>query len=136
MRRPHPRRAASRSEREGDRARLRRLFPGAGQAAPPPAVERTIDGIVDLLDGKNVDLTGVDLDMAGVAPFRRKVHEVVRNIPPRIDPHLRAGRGARRRTRLGTRRQAGDGEKPLRSRRTVPSGVITSSAVGRRVVVR
>jgi methylated-DNA-[protein]-cysteine S-methyltransferase len=64
------------------RARLGALFPEAREAAPPDRVARAIDGIVALLEGRAVDLTGVDLDMEGVPPFHRKVYAVVRAIPP------------------------------------------------------
>lgn len=64
------------------RARLGALFPEAREAAPPDRVARTIDGIVALLEGEAVDLTGVDLDMEGVPAFHRRVYAVVRTIPP------------------------------------------------------
>jgi methylated-DNA-[protein]-cysteine S-methyltransferase len=64
------------------RARLLRRCPNAREAAPPAAVQRAIDGIVALLRGEPQDLSDVDLDMRGVAPFARGVYEVARAIPP------------------------------------------------------
>lgn len=64
------------------RARLGVLFPEAREASPPDRAARAIDGIVALLAGDAVDLTGVHLDMAGVPAFHQKVYAVVRGIPP------------------------------------------------------
>lgn len=64
------------------RARLRRLFPGAREAPPPPAVGRAAAGVVALLGGEAADLSTVELDMDGVPAFHRRVYEVVRAIPP------------------------------------------------------
>ena len=64
------------------RARLRRRFPDASEAPPPPAVQRAIDGIVALLQGEAIDLAAVALDMAGVPAFERRVYEVARTILP------------------------------------------------------
>lgn len=63
------------------RARIGVLFPEAREAAPSGRVARAIDDIVALLEGKAVDLTGVDLDMEGVPAFHRRVYAVVRAIP-------------------------------------------------------
>ena len=64
------------------RGRVRRRFPGASEAPPPPEVGRAIDGIVGLLRGEASDLSGVVLDMDRVAPFDRGVYAVARTIPP------------------------------------------------------
>src|SRR6266850_6912827 len=64
------------------RARMRRQFPGAREAAPPLEVQRAIEGIVALLRGEGRDLSGVPLDMDGVPPFHRRVYEATRAIPP------------------------------------------------------
>jgi methylated-DNA-[protein]-cysteine S-methyltransferase len=64
------------------RARMRRRFPGAPEAPPPPSVQRAIEGIVQLLQGDAIDLAAVALDMAGVPSFDRRVYEVARTIPP------------------------------------------------------
>jgi methylated-DNA-[protein]-cysteine S-methyltransferase len=64
------------------RARLRRRFPEARDAAPSAEVQRAIDGITALLRGEARDLSGVALDMARVPAFNRRVYEVARTIPP------------------------------------------------------
>jgi methylated-DNA-[protein]-cysteine S-methyltransferase len=64
------------------RARMRRRFPTAPESRPPPSVQRTIEGIVQLLQGEAVDLAAIALDMAGVPSFDRRVYEVARTIPP------------------------------------------------------
>jgi methylated-DNA-[protein]-cysteine S-methyltransferase len=69
------------SER-GALARMRRRVPDAREAPPPPDVRHALDGIVALLRGETVDLTGVALDMDRVPPFERRVYEVARTIPP------------------------------------------------------
>jgi methylated-DNA-[protein]-cysteine S-methyltransferase len=63
------------------RERLRRRFPGAREATPPPAARRVIDGIVALLAGEPRALDDVTLDMDGVPEFNRRVYEVARTIP-------------------------------------------------------
>jgi methylated-DNA-[protein]-cysteine S-methyltransferase len=64
------------------RARVLRRFPDAREAAPPPDVQRTLDGIVALLRGEANALESVPLDMDGVPSFHRRVYEVARTIPP------------------------------------------------------
>ena len=64
------------------RARMRRRFPATAEAPPPPSVQRTIEGIVQLLQGEASDLAAIALDMAGVPSFDRRVYEVARTIPP------------------------------------------------------
>jgi len=64
------------------RARMLHRFPTAGEAMPPPEVQRSIDCIVALLRGEASDLSAVALDMDGVPPFHRRVYEVARSIPP------------------------------------------------------
>jgi O-6-methylguanine DNA methyltransferase len=66
------------------RARMLHRFPAAGEAVPPPEVQRAIDGIVGLLRGEANDLSGVALDMEHVPAFHRRVYEVARTIPPGI----------------------------------------------------
>src|SRR5215472_1152243 len=68
-------------ERE-TRARMLHRFPAAGEAAPPPEVQRVIDRIVALLRGETSDLSAVPLDMNGVPEFHRRVYEAARSIPP------------------------------------------------------
>jgi methylated-DNA-[protein]-cysteine S-methyltransferase len=63
------------------RARLLRQLPDAREAPPPPAIRRAIEDIVALLGGEARDLASVALDMAGLAPFQRRVYEAARRIP-------------------------------------------------------
>jgi methylated-DNA-[protein]-cysteine S-methyltransferase len=64
------------------RARMLRRFPSAQEAAPPPDVQRALDGIVALLRGEVSPLESVPLDMEGVPQFHRRVYDVARTIPP------------------------------------------------------
>ena len=63
-------------------ARLRRHLPDAEPAQPPPAVRAAIDGIVALLAGEPIDLSGVQLDETGIPAFERSVYAVTRSIGP------------------------------------------------------
>ncbi|MGH7403921.1 MAG: methylated-DNA--[protein]-cysteine S-methyltransferase, partial [Candidatus Rokuibacteriota bacterium] len=69
------------SEREM-RARLRRRFPDAPEAPPPPEVRRVIGGVIALLRGEPSELEAIRLDMDGVPSFDRRVYEAARTIPP------------------------------------------------------
>src|SRR5215813_8816681 len=51
------------------RARMRRRFPRAPEAAPPMDVQRAVDTIAALLRGEPSDLSTIALDMAGVPAF-------------------------------------------------------------------
>jgi len=62
--------------------RVRRAVTDFERAAPPPAVQDAIDGIVALLAGEPVDLSGVAVTVDHASAFTRRVHEVVRAIPP------------------------------------------------------
>lgn len=64
------------------RVRLRRRFAHASEVAPPPAVREAIDGVTALLRGQAVDLSAVDLDVAAVPAFHRRVYDVARTIAP------------------------------------------------------
>lgn len=83
--------------------RLQRRFPDLRQATPPPAAQRAIDGMTALLRGEPSDLASVELDMAQVPEFDRRVYEVARTIPPGTT--LTYGEVA---GRLGERRLARD----------------------------
>lgn len=61
---------------------LRRTAPGAEPAPPPPVVQAALDDIVALLAGEAVDLAGVAVEVHHESDFARRVHEVVRSIPP------------------------------------------------------
>ena len=63
-------------------ARLCRRLPGAQPETPPPAVRAAIDGIVALLDGEPIDLSGVVLDETGVPEFHCAVYAIARTIAP------------------------------------------------------
>jgi methylated-DNA-[protein]-cysteine S-methyltransferase len=64
------------------RAGLLDRFEDAEDGVPPPSVQWAIDQIVASLRGEPSDLLGITLDMDDVPPFRRRVYEVVRGIPP------------------------------------------------------
>jgi methylated-DNA-[protein]-cysteine S-methyltransferase len=67
---------------ERARAQVRRAYPSAVEATPPPAVRATLDEIAELLAGFPRDLRAVELDVAGVPEFDRRVYDVARTIPP------------------------------------------------------
>jgi methylated-DNA-[protein]-cysteine S-methyltransferase len=60
--------------------RLFRLYPEARELPPPLNTEIAIEGIVASLRGQDFDFSEVTLDMSGIAPFSRRVYEVVRAI--------------------------------------------------------
>ncbi len=62
--------------------RLRRVVPGVEPAEPPPAVQEVLDRVTALLDGAPVDLSAVAVEVRHESDFARRVHEVVRAIPP------------------------------------------------------
>jgi methylated-DNA-[protein]-cysteine S-methyltransferase len=63
--------------------RIRRTLPwGVDQGAPPPVVAAVIERVVRLLDGAPEDLADVVVEVRHESDFRRRVHEVVRAIPP------------------------------------------------------
>ena len=63
------------------RARMRKRFPGALEAAPPRDAARAVRDVTALLGGKRVDLSAVTLDMNSVPPFHRRAYEAARSIP-------------------------------------------------------
>jgi len=63
------------------RARIRRRFSGALETEPPPAIDRAIRGMTDLLNGGAADLSDVVLDFEGVPEFDRQVYVVARTVP-------------------------------------------------------
>jgi len=87
------------------RARLRRRFPEAREAAPPVDVAAVIARIVALLRGERVDLTAVSLDMDAVPDFDRDVYVAARAIPPGAT--LTYGEIAKRIGRPGAARKVG-----------------------------
>ena len=67
---------------EKTRTRIRQSHGELAEAPPPAAVQRAIDGIVELLAGKPNDLADVVLDLDGVPEFNRGVYDIARTIPP------------------------------------------------------
>jgi methylated-DNA-[protein]-cysteine S-methyltransferase len=66
----------------GTRARLLRRVPGARASAPPAPVRAAVDAIVALLRGDGRDLRDIELDMACLPAFDRRVYVAARAIPP------------------------------------------------------
>jgi methylated-DNA-[protein]-cysteine S-methyltransferase len=64
------------------RARVRRRFPAAREAVPPPDMQRAIDGVIGLLRGEPRDLAGVAIDDEGTPEFNARVYAIARAIPP------------------------------------------------------
>jgi methylated-DNA-[protein]-cysteine S-methyltransferase len=56
-------------------------FPGSSEAPPPPPVKAAVEAMTRLLDGEDEDLTLIDLDLSGSAPFERAVYAAARAIP-------------------------------------------------------
>jgi methylated-DNA-[protein]-cysteine S-methyltransferase len=63
-------------------ARMKRRWPSAAEAEPPPAVQQVLERVRALLRGEPVDLADVPLDLAEVPEFNRKVYDVARAVPP------------------------------------------------------
>ncbi len=66
---------------EASKVRLRRRFPDAVPALPPPRVRKAIASIVRLLDGGRDTLATIPLDLTACSPFHRRVYELARTIP-------------------------------------------------------
>lgn len=63
------------------RARMLRRFPEARDADPPQQITRAIEQITALLRGEKRALADIELDMAGVPEFNRRVYVIARGIP-------------------------------------------------------
>jgi methylated-DNA-[protein]-cysteine S-methyltransferase len=63
------------------RTRMKQRFAGLVEASPPAAVQAAIDAIVELMQGRPVDLSGIDLDLSDVPDFNRSVYAIARGIP-------------------------------------------------------
>jgi methylated-DNA-[protein]-cysteine S-methyltransferase len=63
------------------RRRMILRYPEVNESTPPPAVQRAIDQIVELLRGEASDLAQIALDMTLVPAFHRRVYELARTIP-------------------------------------------------------
>ncbi|MFC9790413.1 methylated-DNA--[protein]-cysteine S-methyltransferase [Rhodococcus sp. NPDC127528] len=57
-------------------------FPAATEREPDPAARRAIDGVVAVLTGEPDPLADVELDLAAVPDFDRRVYAVTRAITP------------------------------------------------------
>jgi methylated-DNA-[protein]-cysteine S-methyltransferase len=94
---------------EGDESSTRRRmalrFSGTLETAPPADVQRSIDAIIALMRGENVDLSFVPLDMEGVPDFHQRVYDVARTIRPGVT--LTYGEIARRLGDPGSARAVG-----------------------------
>ena len=64
------------------RAHIRKRWPSAVEAAPPPGVLRAIERVLTLLRGEKIDLTDIPLDLGDAPEFNRKVWDIARAIPP------------------------------------------------------
>jgi methylated-DNA-[protein]-cysteine S-methyltransferase len=64
------------------RTRLTQRVGPIEEAEPPPAIAAAIADMVALLRGEARDLTAIELDLAGVPEFNRKVYAIARTIPP------------------------------------------------------
>lgn len=61
---------------------LQRRFPLLEAAAPPPAMQEAIDGMVALLEGEARDLRFYALDLRHETPFHRRVYAAAQDILP------------------------------------------------------
>lgn len=66
---------------EKTRARVRKRFPAAEEAAPSPDIEKIISDVVALIAGEKIDFSYVKLDHAPLPPLSQRVYEIVRTIP-------------------------------------------------------
>jgi methylated-DNA-[protein]-cysteine S-methyltransferase len=62
--------------------RIRQRYGDIEEAAPPADVQHAIDGMVELMEGKPVDLSDIELDMTDVPEFHRNVYDIARTIAP------------------------------------------------------
>jgi methylated-DNA-[protein]-cysteine S-methyltransferase len=67
--------------RDATRARLRRRYPQAQEASPPPHVREAIEAMAGLLNGERGDLSSVTLDMEDIPSVRREIYGIARGIP-------------------------------------------------------
>lgn len=67
---------------EATRARMARRHDGAVEGEPPAAVRKAMERIAALLVGAKDDLADVELDLAALPVFHRRVYEIARAIPP------------------------------------------------------
>ncbi|MBV8791768.1 MAG: methylated-DNA--[protein]-cysteine S-methyltransferase [Pseudolabrys sp.] len=70
------------SDANRTRALLMKRCPGATEAQPPQDIVSAIEDIVALLSGEVRDLAHIDVDIADMPDFNRRVYAVARTIPP------------------------------------------------------
>lgn len=63
------------------RERLSKRCAAVVESEPPASVQQAIQDMKALLNGESVDLSGVELDMTGVADFDKRVYEIARGVP-------------------------------------------------------
>jgi len=63
------------------RAHLSRRLPAAVPRSPPPPIARVIEWLGALLRGEPAELARIELDLAGVPAFHRRVYAAARAIP-------------------------------------------------------
>ncbi len=66
---------------EKTRARVKKRFPEAEEASPPPEIRKIVEDVVALIAGEKIDFTHVTLDHAPLPEFSKRVYEIVRTIP-------------------------------------------------------
>src|SRR5579883_1607868 len=67
-------------DEQATRARVRRRFPAATEATPPPPVQDAIDGMIALLAGEPRDLSDIVIDDSETPEFNRRVYAIARAI--------------------------------------------------------
>lgn len=69
---------------EGDEAQTRSRLGrhGGKETEPPPHIRQAMARVAALLAGASDDLADIELDLAGVPDFQRRVYAVARAIPP------------------------------------------------------
>jgi methylated-DNA-[protein]-cysteine S-methyltransferase len=67
---------------EKTRTRIRQRRGEITETMPTAEVSGAIDAIIELLSGRQKDLSGIALDLEGVPAFNRSVYEIARAIPP------------------------------------------------------
>lgn len=61
--------------------RVRGRFDLASECVPDRKTMKAIQGVTAVLEGRNTDLSALELDMCGVPPFHQRVYEFARRIP-------------------------------------------------------
>jgi methylated-DNA-[protein]-cysteine S-methyltransferase len=64
------------------RARIERRWADAQETSPPPALQRVIDRVLNLLAGERIDLGDVPLDFGASPEFHQRAYAIARTIPP------------------------------------------------------